>query len=165
VNLRDEVDFNVLTLGADWRSGNWRVTGEYGQRIINDTKIGAGSKSGYVTVARNVGHWTPYVTHARLLSDSKTRHIYSELNATPVPLAAQGPPLFLPPTFHASLADLAFVLDQHSTMIGASYSFSATSRLKLEWMRTHVGLASAFVDGDVHNKSFNVFSASYSIVF
>jgi hypothetical protein len=63
------------------------------------------------------------------------------------------------------MADLIPILDQHSTMLGASYSFSATSKLKLEWMRTHVGLASAFVDGDVRNQSFNVFSISYSVVF
>jgi hypothetical protein len=46
-----------------------------------------------------------------------------------------------------------------------SYSFSATSKLKFEWMRTKVGLASSLVDGEVHDKSFNVFSASYSVAF
>lgn len=158
-------DVTVLTLGADWRAGDWRVTGEYGQRIVKDTKIGPGSKSAYVTLARPIGKWTPYVTHARLLSDSDTRGLYQAVNGTPVPLAAQGAPAFLPANFHRTLADAIQVFDQYSTMLGASYSFSATSKLKLEWMRTKVGLASSLVDGDVHDKRFNVFSLSYSVAF
>jgi len=50
-------------------------------------------------------------------------------------------------------------------MLGTAYSFSPTSKLKLEWMRTHVGLRSTLVDGDVANKSFNVFSIAYSFAF
>ena len=50
-------------------------------------------------------------------------------------------------------------------MIGTSYKFTGNSKLKFELMRTKVGLASALVDGDVHNKSFNVLSMSYNFVF
>ena len=59
----------------------------------------------------------------------------------------------------------AMTNDQYSTMLGASYNLSLTSKLKFEWMRTHVGLASVLVDGDVHKKSFNVFSMSYNFAF
>jgi hypothetical protein len=158
-------DVTVLTLGADWRAGDWQVTGEYVQRILKDVKIGLGGKSAYVTLARHIGKWTPYVTHARLHSDSDTRGLYQAVNGTPVPLSAQVFPPFLPANFHRTLADAMGVFDQYSTMLGASYSFSATSKLKLEWMRTHIGLASSLADGDVHNKSFNVFSVSYSMAF
>ena len=164
-NLLDKINVTVLTFSSEWHSGDWRITGEYGQRIMKDTKIGVDSKSGYVTVARAIGKWTPYVTYARLVSGSDTRKLYQDVNATPVPLGAQGPPLFLPADFHRILADQISVYDQYSTMLGASYSFSATSKLKFEWMRTKVGLASALVDGDVHNQSFNVFSLSYSVAF
>ena len=50
-------------------------------------------------------------------------------------------------------------------MLGTAYSLSTTSNLKFEWMRTRVGLVSALVDGDVHHKSFNVFSMSYNFTF
>ena len=163
--LRDRINVDVITLGADVRVDNWRITAEYGQRIVNDTKLGVDSWSAYATVSRNIGKWTPYATYARLLSGKDTRKIYEDLNATPVPLAVQGPPLFLPASFHRILAGNIFVYDQHSTMLGASYSFSATSKLKFEWMRTHVGLASALVDGDVHNRYFNVFTLAYSFAF
>ena len=163
-NPLSDVDLTLVSFGVESRMSDWRVTGEYSQRIVNDTKLGLASKGGYVTLARSVGRWTPYATYARLLSDSDPRHHFQKVNSAPVPLLAQGPPFFLPPTYHRMLAE-HFVFDQYSTMLGASYSLSATSKLKLEWMRTHVGLRSILVDGDVSNKSFNVLSASYSLAF
>jgi len=155
-----KLGFTVLTLGGGWSISDWRITGEYGQRIISGSKIGAGSKSAYVTVARQIGKWTPYVTQARLLSDSDTRKIYQAVNGTPVPTAST-----LSANFHRILADNITVYDQYSTMLGTSYSFSPTSKAKLEWMRTHVGLASSLVDGDIRNKQTNVYSVSYSVAF
>ena len=80
------------------------------------------------------------MTHARMLSDSDTRALYQSVNGTPVPLAVQIFPPFLPANFHRTLADGIVVFDQYSNMLGASYSFSATSKLKFEWMQTHIGL-------------------------
>ena len=165
VSPQTRFDVTVITLGAEWRPGAWRLTSEYGQRISNDTMLGPASKSGYVTLARGFGNWTPYLTHARLRSPGDQRRLYQDLNSTPVPLGAQAPPLSLPADLHQVFADIVTVFDQRSTMLGVSYSFSPTSKLKAEWMRTRVGLASALVDGDVHYKSFNVFSLSYSVAF
>ena len=163
--FKPEFDFTVLTLGADFHFNGWRLTAEYAQRSVPDVKIAFASKAGYATLARQAGKWTPYITYARLLSDSDVREVYQGINGTPVPLAVQGPPLFVPANAHRLFTDGISVYDQYSTMLGASYSFSATSKLKFEWMRTHVGLASSLVDGEVHNKSFNVFSVSYSVAF
>ena len=107
----------------------------------------------------------PYATYARLLSASVTRDYYRDVNATPVPLGAQGAPLFTPVKYHQILADGAFVFDQHSLMLGTSFNLTIASKLKFELMRTKVGLTSALVDGDIHNKSFNVFSMSYNFAF
>ena len=164
-NLMSEIDLTVLTLGVDMYLGSWRITAEYGQRIVTDTDLGLDSKSGYVTITRKFGKLSPYATYARLLSGSETRDVYQAVNPAPVPLLAQGAPLFLPANYHRILVDQGYVFDQYSTMLGTSYSFSATSKVKLEWMRTKVGLASSLVDGDVHNKHFNVFSVSYSFAF
>ena len=161
----DKFHINVLTLGVDWRVGDWRVTGEYGRRDVKDAEITVDSHSGYVTLARTVGRWTPYLTHARLLTGSRQRKLYDDVNSTPVPLAVQGPPFFLPATFHRTLADTFYTYDQYSNMFGVSYGFSATSKLKLEWMQTKVGLRSVLVDGDVHDKRFNVFTLAYSFAF
>jgi hypothetical protein len=160
-----EIDFNVLTLGIEWRPDPWRITAEYGQRHAPDSNLALEDKGVYVTVARKLNHWTPYVTYARLLSEGALRANYREISATPVPVAAQGPPFFLPENFHRRFAQGIATFDQYSIMIGASYSFSATSKLKMEWMRTKVGLVSNFIDGEAHNTSFNVFSIAYSIGF
>ena len=164
-NVIPKIDVNVLTLGADWQSGDWRVIAEYGQRIVKDSSVGIGSKSAYATIERSVGKWTPYVTYARLLSAPETRKLYQDLTKTPVPLGAQGPPLFLPASFHRALAGTVFVYDQYSTMLGTAYSLSSASSLKFEWMRTKIGLVSVLVDGDFRHKSFNVFSMSYNFAF
>ena len=160
-----KLDINVLAFGADWQSGDWRLTSEYGQRFSKDTAIGIGSKSASVTIERAVGKWTPYFTYARLVSAPETRKLYQDVSSTPVPLGAQGPPLFLPASFHRILAGQIYIYDQYSTMFGTSYSLSPTSKLKLEWMRTHVGQGSVLVDGDFRHKSFNVFSMSYNFAF
>lgn len=161
----DKFHINVLTLGVDWRVGDWRVTGEYGRRDVKDAEITVDSHSGYVTLARAVGSWTPYLTHARLLSGSTERKLYDQVNSTPVPLAVQGPPFFLPASFHRTVADTFLVFDQYSNMLGVSYGFSATSKLKFEWMQTKIGLRSTFVDGDVQDRRFNVFTLAYSFAF
>ena len=57
----NSIEVSVLTLGAGWRMGDWKVTGEYGQRKLQDTKLSVGSRSAYVTVARSIDQWTPYV--------------------------------------------------------------------------------------------------------
>ncbi|HKA43545.1 MAG TPA: hypothetical protein VKF40_16315 [Burkholderiales bacterium] len=164
-NSVSEVVMNVIVLSADWHAGDWRVTGEYGQRSIKNNVLAPGSKGLYATVARRVGKWTPYWTHARLRSDSDLLNLYEAVNGAPVPLLAQLSPPFFPANFHRVEADAIAVYDQYSNMLGVSFAFSATSKLKFEWMRTHVGLTSSLVDGDVHNKSFNVFSVSYSVAF
>jgi len=163
----NSIGFRVFTLGGDWNIDDWRITGEYAQRLLVDSpnKTGADSKGAYVTVARRIGKWTPYVTQARLLPNSETRELFDSVNSTPVPLAVQGPPLFIPANLHRILADTMQLADQYSTALGVAYSFSPTSRAKFEWMRTHIGLASSLVDGDVSNKGFNVFSVSYSKAF
>ena len=105
------------------------------------------------------------MSYARLLSESKVRNTYSAIHGTPVPLAVQGPPFFIPANFHDAHADRISVYDQYSTAVGTSYGFSATSKLKLEWMRTKIGLASSLADGDASNKSTNVFTLAYSVAF
>lgn len=163
--LRPEISVRALTLGVDWRLESWRVTAEYGQRNSPDSDVVVNDWGAYLTVARRFNRWTPYLTYARMLSKNGIRDSFAQVNDAPVPLAVQGPPEFVPANFHRLLADRIAAYDQHSTMLGTSYSISATSKLKFEWMRTHVGLVSAYVDGNVHNRSFNVYSASYSVAF
>jgi hypothetical protein len=160
VDLVNKFDVTLYTLGVDWRHGPLRLTAEYARRDGKGADFAPESSSAYASAAWSVSRWTPYIMYARLLSDSSVRGKNEQIAATPVPLAAG-----LPPNFHLALARGFIVYDQYSVMLGTSYRISPTSKVKAEWMRTHVGLASGLVDGDVQNKSFNVFSLSYSVVF
>lgn len=163
--LTREFEIYVLTVGADWRYGDWRLTSEYAQRIVPDLDIAFASKSAYATLSRRLGNWSPYVTYARLISEPEVRNVYKAISGAPVPLAVQGPPFFVPANAHAAHADRISIYDQYSTAVGASYGFSATSKLKLEWMRTKIGLASSLTDGDARGKSVHVISMSYNFAF
>ena len=163
--IAEKIVVDALTLGVDWRSGNWRISGEYGRRRISGTKMASSTDSAAIQIAHASGKWTPYAAYARILSGADSRDYYQALTGTPVPLAAQGPPFFLSSGYHRSIADALFLYDQYSTMLGASYDLTLASRLKFEWMRTRVGLTSALVDGSLRNQSFNVFSVSYNFAF
>ena len=127
--------------------------------------MGPASNATHVNIAYESGRLTPYVGASSLVSASSVKKYYQLLRDTAVPIGAQGPPLFLPATYHGVFADAIYVYDQRSIMVGTSYKFNSSSKLKFELMRTKVGLASALVDGDVHHKSFNVLSMSYNFVF
>ena len=160
-----ETAVRLVTLGIDWRAEPWRVTAEYGKRRTPDSDLLVNDQSAYVTVARRFNAWTPYATYARMLSRANTRNIYQSVYDTPVPLAVQGAPLFLPANYHRVAGDGISVFDQHSAMLGASYGFSSTSKMKIEWMRTSIGITSSLVDGEAQNRSFNVLTISYSMAF
>jgi hypothetical protein len=53
--------------------------------------------------------------------------------------------------------------------MGTSFGISATSKLKAEFMQSHIGAVSAFVDappgGMIRHERINVYSLSYSLVF
>lgn len=159
------VNVTALTFGGEMRKDAWRVSGELGRRIVSGTNMGPASTGALVTVAYQAGKLTPYATASRLVSASSVQKYYKQLRNTPVPAGAQGAPFFLPATYHGVFADAIYLYDQSSIMLGASYKVTANAKLKFEWMRTHVGVGSALVDGDVHHQRFNVLSMSYHFVF
>ncbi|MBF0614122.1 MAG: hypothetical protein HQL92_03105 [Magnetococcales bacterium] len=150
----------ALTFGLDWRfADQWRLTSEYGLRIMDDMLIGVSSQGAYATLARTIDDWTPYVSVAGLRSSKDNMQLGRMIEATPVPLASG-----LPATYHQSLVDNINTWDQTSYMLGVSYALTPTSRLKAEWMLTHVGQSSRLFDHEYSGMNDNVFSISYSWV-
>ncbi|MBF0626600.1 MAG: hypothetical protein HQL91_00115 [Magnetococcales bacterium] len=151
----------ALTLGLDWRiDENWRFTSEYGLRIAEDMRIGVGSQGAYATLSRTFDDLTPYVGGAVLRSDDKNMALGRTIESTPVPLAAG-----LPTTYHQTLVDNINTWDQASFMLGFSYAVTPKSRLKAEWMMTHVGQSSRLFDNEAAGSNTNVLSCSYSWVY
>jgi hypothetical protein len=169
VPSRDEVDYSpIISLGADIDLGHdIRLAGELATRRAN---IATGLKTlgGYVSLRRNVGHWTPYVYYARLHSDDEMLDLYQAMDQNSVPPSVYYDAAIINASQHI-FADYLKAYDQHTWAIGTSYNLSPTSKIKAEWARTHVGVASSLVDspsgGLVSDQTINVLSLSYSFVF
>jgi len=165
----------AFTLGAEiLLPQDFRFIGEYARRKMTNTDLGLDSNGGYVSILKEVGAWTPYVSCALIKSKSSVTSLYQTINANPGMTALVPIPLLVDAVsqINASqriVADALTVYDQNTIALGASYRLSPTQKLKFEWARTHVGVASSFVDapsfGNVSNRNIDVLSFSYNVVF
>ncbi len=166
----NNVPNNIIALGAEVGLGaGYRVTGEFARTYVTraGVDIANASDRGYVAVLKSVGKWTPYLSYAFLRSEARQRDLYKRVNANSLPGFIPGAALIN--ASQRAGADAMLVYDQGSWAVGTSYAFSATSKLKAEFMRVHVGQMSSLVDApagsDIRNQNINVFSLSYSVVF
>lgn len=169
VPARDEIEFDFLMIGADIRlSHDYRVIGEYLWRRAKPVKGGLNSDGGYLSLLKQVGHWTPYVSYSWLRSTDESKDLYKTLSNSSVP-AFLGPIGAIINASQLAGAQGHLIYDQYSWALGTSYAVSATSKIKAEWLHTRVGIASSLFDapagGDISGKRVNVFSMSYNFVF
>jgi hypothetical protein len=158
----------VYTLGGDVGVGKgFRVVGEFARTVIPGNIIGAASDRFYLALSRRIDALTPYVSFAAMRSPGAALRLRESINANRVPPFVPNADIV-----NASQrfgADSMLVYDQHSWAIGASYSFSATSKLKAEVMRTRIGQVSGLVDAppgsDIRDRNIDVLSVSYNFVF
>jgi hypothetical protein len=168
VPVADSLTANVVTLGAEVDVGyGFRVIGEVARTVVPDTDISTASTRGYAALLRRIENWTPYVIYAFLRSRPAERTLYNNVNYNTVPDFVPGAGLIN--ASQRTGADYLPAYDQHSWSVGTSYSFSATSKLKAEFMRSHIGQMSSLVDappgGNVRDQNINVFSLNYNFVF
>ena len=155
-------------VGADvgFRS-NYRAIGEFALTKVPQTDLSTQSWRGYVSLLRRVDKWTPYITYARIRSQSKTLNLYKNISNSSVPDSIPGSAIIN--ASQRAGADQILAFDQSSLAMGAAYALSATSKLKAEIMRVRIGEISGFVDAppasNIRNRSINVISLSYSKVF
>jgi hypothetical protein len=177
-DFRDNVPTMAATFGAEIHLPyNFRIAGEYARRKAFKTKTGVDTQGAYLSLLKDVGAWTPYISYAALKSRGDTLSLYQELNASSgaTDLTGGGGGAALTAAVAAInasqrvIADGLSVFDQNTVALGTSYRITPTQKLKVEWARTHVGIASSLVDapagGDVSNKNIHVFSFSYNVVF
>ena len=145
----------------------FRVVGEVNHNIVPESDLAPQGTRAYGALLKHAGRWTPYVTYAFMRSAARSRSLYAKVNDNTVPAFIPGAA-----QINASQragADNIIAFDQSSWAVGTSYSFSATSKVKAEYMRTHVGDVSVLVDApsgsSIRNQSINVLSLSYSFVF
>jgi hypothetical protein len=158
----------AITLGAEVGLGSgFHVVSEFARSFSSNSDISPASTRGYASLLKRVDKWTPYVIYAFLRSPPGPRNLYNRVNYNTVPDFIPGAA-----PINASQragADYLFAYDQNSWAVGTSYSISATSKIKAEYLRTHIGQMSTLVDappgGNIRNQNINVFSLSYNFVF
>jgi hypothetical protein len=175
--LITSVNSVVFTLGTEIHlPKDFRAIGEYGRRKITNGLTGIDTNGGYFALLKDVDAWTPYASYALIKSRSDALSLYQAMNsnsgltdltggAVPAVTAAVN-------AINAAqrvLADSLLVYDQYTIALGTSYRLTPKQKIKFEWARTHVGVASSFVDapssGNVSNQNIDVLSFSYSFVF
>lgn len=160
---------DVIVAGGDVEvAPNWHVVGEAARNVQSRTDLGANTAGAYLAVLHKMGRFTPYVSVARLRSMGRSVEAVDNLDAVQVPSYVTGADQLN--ASQRAAADAVPMYDQSSLAIGTSFALTPTSKLKAEWMRTHIGKRSAQVDspagGDViRHQDIQVLSLNYSFVF
>ena len=166
----------TYTIGTEIKlPQNFRLIGEYARRKVTGAVIGTDTGGGYFALLKDVGAWTPYVSYATIKSRSDVLSLYQTINTNTNGLTALAPIPAIADVAAAInstqrlLADGLVVYDQNTIALGTSYRLTPTQKIKFEWARTHVGVASSFVDapsfGNVSKQNIDVLSFSYNVVF
>lgn len=156
-----KITTTTLHAGASLGLGHgFRALGEYVRRKNDGSTLSPDSKGFYLTLQKEVGHWTPYLTYAKLTT--KNRELYQAVSGAQ-PLH----PIWN--SVERALADVMVVYDQDSWALGTSYALDSKSKIKAEWSVVQTGVASSFVDaspgGESSDQHINVFSLSYNFTF
>ena len=173
--LLNKVTSQVFTLGAEIKlPQDFRFVGEYVRRKMTNANLGLDSNGGYVSILKDIDQWTPYASFAVVKSKSAVLNLYKTVNANPGMTALLPSPQLVGAVaqinaYQRILADALAVYDQNTIALGTSYRLTPKQKIKFEWARTHVGVASSFVDapagGNVSNQNIDVLSFSYNFVF
>jgi hypothetical protein len=176
-SLTTTVNSVVVTLGTEIHlPQDFRLIGEYGRRQITNALNGIDTTGGYLALLKDVDAWTPYVSYAQIQSRADALSLYQAMNSdaglTDLTFGTVPQVTGAVNTINASqrvLADGLLAYDQKTIALGTSYRLTPTQKLKAEWARTHIGVASSFVDapagGNVSNQNIDVLSFSYNFVF
>ncbi len=168
VRTESAVASTTITAGADVALPlDFRVLAEFARNTAARTNIAPQGNRGYVAVLKRVERWTPYVSYAFLRSPQGQRDLENRVNDNSIPAFIPGAALINASQVYG--ADAINVYHQTSWAFGTSLSFSATSKLKGEFLRTHVYDGSNLIDSppgaSIRNQAVNVYSISYSVVY
>ncbi|MCK6427193.1 MAG: hypothetical protein L6Q75_19220 [Burkholderiaceae bacterium] len=145
----------------------WRVTMELNRVRPVNTQRSIDTRGGYLSLTRQIGRWSPYLTFGRLKSSGSSLAWARTLDETTVPSAVPGSTL-LNASMRAS-ADAVPVYDQRAWSFGGAYALSPTHRLKAEWLHTRAEVSSMFdlAPGEklFRPRSIDVLSVNYSFTF
>lgn len=170
-NLLSSIDTTTINLGTKIDLGHgFRANSEYVRQKNFGTDLSSTRQSIYLTLLKDVGAWTPYVTYSKIRS--KNLDLYQAVNSNqvqallPIPALVAAIPQIN--AYQRVLADVMTVHDTYSWAVGTSYALNRNSKLKAEWSVVQTGVASSFVSapgGETGHKRINVMSFSYNFTF
>ena len=151
----------TTNLGASIDLGHgFRTIGEYVRRKNEGSTLSPDSKGFYLSLQKEIGNWTPYLTYAKLTT--KNRGLYQAVNGVQTIIPAVN-------AFERNLVDAMVVYDQNTWALGTAYSLGSNSKIKAEWSIVQTGIASSFIDappgGQSRDQRINVLSLSYNFTF
>lgn len=169
VPVVSHISNTIYTLGVEQQlAPGWRLAVEFARDVQRDTDMGSDTRGGYVALFHQIGRTTPYLSYGLLRSAASSLDWYRNLTQN-----------LLPPTIPGAdqlnaaqrvAAEGLYATDQHSFAVGASHAIGNSQKVKIEWMRTHIGQASRLVDTPAgretpHNTAVDVWSLNYSFSF
>ncbi len=159
---------HAYILGAEFSPAPaWKVIAEAGRIVQRNTERSIDSLQAYLTVSREFGAFTPYLTLSQVKSTRTSRDWARQLDETTVPAFVDSTGLL-----NASMrvaADSVPVYDQHSMAVGSSFSLSPTRKFKAEWQHTSAKASGMFdlAAGEklYKHRTLDTLSVSYNFVF
>jgi hypothetical protein len=158
----------LFVLGGEFSfADGWHLSSEMARIFQRDTDLGMSALTGALTVSREMGRFTPYVSAAALRSTNRAMAVTEALESSSVPAGVPGADM-LNSTMRVA-ADRIMTYRQRSWAIGASYSLTPQSKVKAEWLHTRASRSAMFDvpagESLLTPRSVDVLSVSYSFVF
>lgn len=159
----------ITTLGVEQQLGDgWRVAAELARNKQFTTRLGSNTLGGYVTVFREIGAFTPYVSAGRLQTSNRQMDLYRGLIGTQLPPMIPGAA-----QINASqriAAESIYVANQSSWALGVAWHTPWGGSLKLEHASTRIGETTRLVDTppgqpSPENQRFGTWRLSYSVAY
>jgi hypothetical protein len=126
----------VITVGALYDTGNWFITGEWGERNLHSA-IGE-STAWYLSGGYRLAKFTPYLTYAATKSESNT--FDPGLNVSALPPSLVEPAIGLNAGLNAILATNAV---QNTISVGSRWDVMRNIDLKIQYDHIDLGSGSA----------------------
>lgn len=127
--LYDEMDVQgshayLYSLGASYNTSDWQIQSEISQ-LKTDKQVMLDCISGYLSVGRHIGDFTPYV-------------MYSQVHTTRDPYQLQSDPGVFNTLATPALAYLGTQYEQKTMALGVRWDINANLALKTQWERAFV---------------------------
>lgn len=135
----DELELDYVNVGLNYDNGDWIFHAE--GALITAESLFSENKAYFVSLARRIGAWTPYIMYAEMenINNDEIDDAAAGIIAAQ-PLIALADPTFTPAVAAATATGFAgsFKEAQKSTYVGVGYNLTPKVKLKAEWRYVEV---------------------------